>query len=141
MVSGLLVIVLRLYFPCSKPICVPPGCHKIYFVFSQKLMYHMFSKLFDSQDLSSNGFFIEGFHYLLRTLDLQAPLQTLDLGYLGTFTNLEPLVIICQPWTFMYLLQTLDLQVPFANPGFLSIIFQSGWGGGIETPQNECRYL
>ena len=37
---------------CSKPICGPPGSPKTYFVFSLNSMYHMFSKVFDSQDLT-----------------------------------------------------------------------------------------
>ena len=46
-------------FPCSKPICVPPGSPKTYFVFSHNSMYHMFSKLFDSQDLTSHLNFVK----------------------------------------------------------------------------------
>ena len=42
------------FFPCSKTICVPPGSPKIYLVFTPNSMYHIFSKLFDSQDFWSH---------------------------------------------------------------------------------------
>ena len=54
-VSGMVVIVLRLFFPCSKPIVVPPGSPKKYLVFTLNSMYHIFSKLFYSQNLTSLG--------------------------------------------------------------------------------------
>ena len=53
------VIVLRLFFPCSKPFCVPPGSPKTYFVFSLNSIYHMFSKLFDLVNLASHLIFVK----------------------------------------------------------------------------------
>ena len=43
------------FFSCSKPICVPPGSPKTYFVFNHNSIYHILSKLFDPQDLISHG--------------------------------------------------------------------------------------
>ena len=43
------------FFPCYKTFCVPPGSPKTYFVFTLNSMYHIFSMLFDSQDLISHG--------------------------------------------------------------------------------------
>ena len=42
------------YFPCSKTICVPSGSLKTHFVFTLDSMFHIFSNLFDSQDLWSH---------------------------------------------------------------------------------------
>jgi hypothetical protein len=44
---------------CSKPICVPPVSPQTYFVFSLNSMHHMFSKLLDSQDLTSPLIFVK----------------------------------------------------------------------------------
>ena len=49
-VSGLVVIVLRFFSSCSKPICVAWGSPKIHFVFTRNIL----SKLFDPVDLTSH---------------------------------------------------------------------------------------
>ena len=48
-----------LHDPCSKPIFMPPGSPKTYFVFSHNFMYNMFFKLFDSQDFTFNLIFVK----------------------------------------------------------------------------------
>ena len=50
--SGLVVRVLRLFFPCSKLICVAQGTLKTYFVLIFNFIHNMFSKLFDHVDVA-----------------------------------------------------------------------------------------
>ena len=56
---GLVVIVLRLFFLCTTTVCMPPGSPKTYYVFSLNAMCHMFSKLFESQNLTSHLIFVK----------------------------------------------------------------------------------
>ena len=57
--SGLVVIVLRLLFSMLQTYLCASRNPKTYFVFTLNSIYPMFSKLFDSQDLTSHLIFVK----------------------------------------------------------------------------------